>query len=73
MKKNLTKTTRLYRLLFAKRVRGVCRVCGCTLMNPCHSPQAGCCWWWDAEETLCSHCADKRIFNDPQTVHCINT
>ena len=41
MKKNLTKTTRLYRLLFTKRVRGVCRVCGCTEKDPCHNPTYG--------------------------------
>lgn len=68
----ISKTQRLYRLVFAKRETGVCRVCGCTHDNPCHNPDFGTCWWWDAEETICSHCADRRIFNDPQTSHCVN-
>ena len=61
-----------------KPIPGVCRVCGCTDMNPCYHPDHGNCWWVDDEHTLCSHCADlcddpsENICNDPQTVHCIN-
>ena len=72
MSKQISKGTRLYRLIFAKRETGVCRVCGCTMHNPCYNPRNGACWWWDAEETICSHCADRGIFNDPNTVHCVN-
>lgn len=63
---------RWFRLVFAKRTPGRCVVCGCTVTNPCHNPKAGLCWWWDANETLCSHCAKKEIFKDPQTTHRIN-
>lgn len=66
-------TRRLYRLIFARRQEGVCRVCGCTMSNPCYNPEYGYCWWQDAEETLCSHCAEREIFNDPNTVHCVNS
>ena len=72
MSKSISNATRLYRLIFAKRERGVCRICGCTWDNPCYNPDFGCCWWWDAEETICSHCADKAIFRDPRTDHCVN-
>lgn len=48
--------------------KGICRVCGCTMDNPCYNPKAGFCWWTDESETLCSHC--YGIFkNDPATVH----
>ena len=61
-------------------IPGVCRVCGCTMSNPCHHPLYGTCWWVDEEYTLCSHCADKvmargrqvSISTDPNTRHCIN-
>lgn len=66
-------TKRWFRLVFAKRTPGICRICGCTMYDPCYSPEHGYCWWWDAEETLCSHCADKRIFQKPNTIHCVNT
>lgn len=72
-KENPTKVKRLYRLIFAKRQSGVCRVCGCTMSNPCYNPEYGYCWWQDAQETLCSHCAEKEIFSDPNTVHCVNS
>lgn len=68
----ISKTQRLYRLIFAKREAGTCVVCGCTMHNPCYNPAVGTCWWRNAAETLCSHCADTRLFNDPETVHCIN-
>ena len=68
----ISKTQRLYRLIFAKRDAGTCVVCGCTWDNPCYNPEVGCCWWQDAKETICSHCADRGIFNDPNTVHCVN-
>lgn len=72
MSKQISKGTRLYRLIFAKRETGTCVVCGCTWDNPCYNPEVGCCWWQDAKETICSHCAVRGIFNDPNTVHCVN-
>ena len=72
-KKDLTRAKRLYRLVFATRHPGVCRVCGCTMVSPCSNPEHGYCWWWDGAETLCSHCASLKIFNDPETEHCINS
>jgi|GEM_PF-1853820 len=32
-----------------------CRVCGCTETNACVHPEAGPCWWVEAD--LCSHCS----------------
>ena len=40
---------------------------------PCYHPDYGTCWWADEEHTLCSHCAEKRIAEDPLTAHCVNT
>lgn len=60
-------------------IPGVCRVCGCTVENPCHNPEHGYCWW--VEPSLCSHCAEtyleggnwySPVKNDPRTEHCIN-
>lgn len=53
--------------------KGVCRVCGCTDDDPCHNPNVGNCWWADESQTICSHCADKAIADDPDTKHCINS
>ena len=72
MASQISKGTRLYRLIFARRRAGTCRVCGCTWDNPCYSPEAGYCCWWDEGETLCSHCASREIFDNPDTVHCVN-
>lgn len=52
---------------------GVCNVCGCTDDNPCYNPNVGHCWWADESHTICSHCADKAIADDPETKHCINS
>lgn len=52
---------------------GVCRVCGCTDDDPCYNPNVGNCWWADESHTICSHCADKSIADDPETRHCINS
>lgn len=52
---------------------GVCRVCGCTETDPCYNPLHGFCWWADATETICSHCASKEIAEDPFTCHCVNS
>lgn len=52
---------------------GVCKVCGCTENDPCYHPGWGCCWWVDDNHELCSHCADKTIYDDPETVHCVNS
>lgn len=54
-------------------MRGVCKVCGCTEMDPCFNPDYGCCWWVDDSHELCSHCADKDIADDPRTEHCVNS
>ena len=53
--------------------KGVCRICGCTDDNPCYNPNVGHCWWADESHTICSHCADKAIADDPETKHCINS
>jgi hypothetical protein len=57
----------------AIEVPGVCRDCGCKEDDPCYHPDYGTCWWSNEEHTLCSHCADKAIADDPCTEHCINT
>ena len=48
-----------------------CRACGCTWDNPCWHPDYGNCWWTDETETLCSHCSEENIKDDPATEHCI--
>ena len=53
-------------------IEGVCRICGCTEDNPCFNPKYGYCYWVDETKTLCSHCADKKIADDPETIHCVN-
>lgn len=52
---------------------GVCRVCGCTENDPCFNLLHGYCWWADDDHTICSHCADKSISDDPETKHCVNS
>lgn len=52
---------------------GVCKVCGCTDADPCYNPKKGYCWWADDGHELCSHCANKGVYNDPETVHCVNS
>lgn len=42
--------------------RGTCRICGCTMTDPCISLQYGACSWADDEETICSWCA-KWVLN----------
>ena len=68
----------LYKAL-EEPIPGVCRVCGCTVENPCYNPEHGNCWW--VEPSLCSHCAEtyleggnwySPVKDDPRTVHCIN-
>ena len=51
--------------------KGICRICGCTMNNPCYNPKAGFCWWMYENETLCSHC-DGKLKNDKSTVHRVN-
>ena len=53
-------------------IPGVCRVCGCSEDNPCFNPKHGYCSWVDDSMTLCSHCANKEIAEDPETIHCVN-
>lgn len=50
-----------------------CSVCGCTDDDPCYHPDHGFCGWANSERTLCTHCADPNIRDNPLTVHCINT
>lgn len=43
-----------------KTVRGICRECRCTEDDPCIDEKTGeTCAWADAEQTLCTACADK--------------
>lgn len=42
--------------------RGRCRVCGCTMRDPCVHPSYGACWWVDDKQDLCSFCA-KGVLN----------
>ena len=53
-------------------IPGICRVCGCSEDNPCFNPKHGYCGWADETQTLCSHCANKEIAEDPETIHCVN-
>lgn len=69
----ITPFRRWWRLTFARRTPGTCVVCGCTETDPCFTPGIGFCWWADERETVCSHCYHKDIFNNPDTVHCVNT
>ncbi|MBQ9624089.1 MAG: hypothetical protein IJR39_12260 [Treponema sp.] len=55
-----------------KSQSGICKVCGCSMNNPCYNPKQGFCWWADESETLCSHCESKSIKDDKETVHCVN-
>lgn len=52
---------------------GVCKICGCTENDPCYHPDWGDCWWVDDSHELCSHCANGDIYDDPATVHCVNS
>lgn len=53
--------------------RDVCRVCGCTWGDPCYNPLHGFCWWADETQTICSHCADPAIADDPLTLHRVSS
>ena len=55
-----------------KEKKGVCKICGCAMNNPCYNPKAGFCWWMDESETLCSHCFEPEIKDNPRTVHKVN-
>ena len=59
----------MYLYTFELCKRGTCRVCGCTEGHACTNPTHGNCWWVDASETLCSHCALPEIADDPFTFH----
>lgn len=64
----------VYRYTFELCRRGTCRVCGCTETSPCLYWRHGVaqpCWWFDASETLCSHCAIPEIADSPDTIHAI--
>jgi len=49
---------------------GVCKVCGCTMNNPCFSYKYGFCWWSTPEQDICSHCVNSEIFD--ASIHCVN-
>lgn len=53
-------------------MKGVCKVCGCTMKNPCFSHRYGFCWWPTFEEDICSHCENPEIKDDPNTIHCVH-
>lgn len=53
-------------------IPGICHVCGCSEDNPCFNPKHGYCGWANEEKTLCTHCANKEIADDPETIHCVN-
>lgn len=55
-----------------KEKKGVCKICGCTMNNPCFNPKVGFCWWADESETICSHCALPELKHDSSTVHKVN-
>ena len=51
--------------------QGICKICVCTMNNPCYNPKAGFCWCTDESETLCSQC-DGVLKDDSATVHIVN-
>ncbi len=53
-------------------MKGVCKICGCTMKNPCFSHKYGFCWWPTFEEDICSHCANPEIKDDPNVIHCVH-
>ncbi len=53
-------------------MRGVCKICGCTMHNPCFNHRYGFCWWSTTEEDICSHCNEKQLKEDPNTIHCVH-
>ena len=52
-------------------MKRVCKVCGCTWINPCFSHRYGFCWWPTQEEDICSHCKNPEIKDDPNVIHCV--
>lgn len=58
----------------AEPIPGVCQVCGCTDDNPCvnYDEPGTYCAWANPEHTLCTFCANEKIANSPNTVHCCN-
>lgn len=52
---------------------GTCRICGCSIDNPCYNPNYGFCSWIDKDKTLCSHCANSDIRYSEKTEHCVRT
>ena len=47
--------------------KGICKECGCSENNACLNHNVGNCYWVDESETLCSHCSNPTIKNDPIT------
>lgn len=53
-------------------MKGVCKVCGCTMNNPCFSYRYGFCWWPTKDEDICSHCRKQEIKDGPTLIHCVH-
>lgn len=53
-------------------MKGVCKICGCTMKNPCFSHRYGFCWWPTPEQDICSHCYKPEIKDDPNVIHCVH-
>lgn len=51
---------------------GTCKICGCTMYNPCYNPKFGFCWWINESNTICSHCSIPLLKNSPKTIHKVN-
>lgn len=41
-------------------MKGLCKVCGCTDLNPCTAFDNWFCYWTNAEEDLCSFCLEEE-------------
>lgn len=53
-------------------MKGVCKICGCTMINPCFSHRYGFCWWTTTEQDICSHCYKPEIKDDSNVIHCVH-
>ena len=51
---------------------GTCKICGCTMYNPCYNPKVGFCWWINESKTICSHCSIPLLKKSPDTIHKVN-
>lgn len=55
--------------------KGVCRICGCTMEDPCSHYLYGTCSWADDDETICSWCAEGVLSSaeKKEVIHRCNT